>query len=119
MHREQGDTIVIITATNSFVTGPIAEAFGVNHLIASEPEIVDGQYTGNVSGTPCFQEGKITKLNEWLAQTGKNLEGSYFYSDSHNDLPLLEQVAHPIAVDPDDQLRIIAQERNWKIESFR
>ena len=118
-HREQGDTIVIITATNSFVTGPIAEAFGVDHLIASEPEIIDGQYTGKVQGTPCFQAGKITKLNEWLEQTGKNLQGSYFYSDSHNDLPLLEQVTHPIAVDPDDQLKAIAQERNWKIETFR
>ena len=118
-HRKQGDTIVIITATNSFVTGPIAEAFGVDHLIATEPEIVDGQYTGKMNGTPCFQQGKITKLNEWLEQTGKNLEGSYFYSDSHNDLPLLEQVTHPIAVDPDDQLKTIAQERNWKIETFR
>ena len=118
-HREQGDTIVIITATNSFVTGPIAEAFGVDHLIATEPEITGGQYTGKVSGTPCFQHGKITKLNEWLEQTGKTLEGSYFYSDSHNDLPLLEQVTHPIAVDPDDQLKAIAEERNWKIETFR
>ncbi|MCW8829938.1 MAG: HAD-IB family hydrolase [Gammaproteobacteria bacterium] len=118
-HREQGDYIVIITATNSFVTGPIAEAFGVDHLIATEPEIVDGQYTGKVAGTPCFQAGKITKLNEWLEQTGKNLEGSYFYSDSHNDLPLLEQVTHPIAVDPDEQLKAIAQERGWKIETFR
>ena len=118
-HRKQGDTIVIITATNSFVTGPIAEAFGVDHLIATEPEIVDGQYTGKVNGTPCFQQGKITKLNEWLEQTGKNLESSYFYSDSHNDLPLLEQVTHPIAVDPDNQLKTIAQERNWKIETFR
>jgi len=118
-HREHGDTIVIITATNSFVTGPIAKAFGVDHLIATEPEIVDGQYTGKVAGTPCFQHGKITKLNEWLEQTGKNLEGSYFYSDSHNDLPLLEQVTYPIAVDPDEQLKAIAQERGWKIESFR
>ena len=119
MHREQGDTIVIITATNSFVTGPIAKAFAVDHLIATEPEIVDGQYTGKVSGTPCFQQGKITKLNEWLETSGKNLEGSYFYSDSHNDLPLLEQATHPIAVDPDDQLKAIALERNWKIETFR
>ena len=118
-HREQGDYIVIITATNSFVTGPVAKAFGVDHLIATEPEIVDGQYTGKVSGTPCFQEGKITKLNEWMETSGKNLEGSYFYSDSHNDLPLLEQVTTPVAVDPDDQLRTIAQERNWKIETFR
>lgn len=118
-HREQGDYIVIITATNSFVTGPIAEAFGVDHLIATEPEIVDGQYTGKVAGTPCFQHGKITKLNEWLEQTGKDLDGSYFYSDSHNDLPLLEQVAHPVAVDPDDQLKTIAQDKSWKIETFR
>ena len=118
-HREQGDTIVIITATNSFVTGPIAEAFGVDHLIATEPEMVDGQYTGKVAGTPCFQHGKITKLNEWLEQTGKDLDGSYFYSDSHNDLPLLEQVAHPVAVDPDDQLKTIAQDKSWKIETFR
>ncbi|MDH5388828.1 MAG: HAD-IB family hydrolase [Gammaproteobacteria bacterium] len=118
-HREQGDTIVIITATNSFVTGPIAKAFGVDHLIATEPEIIDGQYTGKVSGTPCFQQGKITKLDEWLEQTGKNLQDSYFYSDSHNDLPLLEQVAHPIAVDPDDQLRAIALERNWEVISLR
>ena len=118
-HREQGDTIVIITATNSFVTGPIAEAFGVDHLIATEPEIIDGQYTGKVSGTPCFQQGKITKLNEWLEQTGKNLAGSYFYSDSHNDLPLLERVAYPIAVDPDDQLRAIAGERDWEVISLR
>ena len=118
-HREQGDTIVIITATNSFVTGPIAKAFAVDHLIATEPEIVDGQYTGKVSGTPCFQQGKITKLKEWLEQTGKNLEGSYFYSDSHNDLPLLEQVTTPVAVDPDEQLKAIAQARGWKIETFR
>lgn len=118
-HREQGDFIVIITATNSFVTGPIAQAFGVDHLIATEPEIVDGQYTGKASGTPCFQHGKITKLNEWLEQTGKNLDGSYFYSDSHNDLPLLEQVTYPVAVDPDDQLKAIAQKKGWKIESFR
>lgn len=118
-HREQGDTLVIITATNSFVTAPIAKAFGVDHLIATEAEIVDGQYTGKVRGTPCFQQGKITKLNEWLETSGKNLQGSYFYSDSHNDLPLLEQVAHPIAVDPDDQLKAIAQERQWQIISLR
>lgn len=118
-HKAQGDTVVIITATNSFVTAPIAKAFGVDKLIATEPEIIEGQYTGKVSGTPCFQHGKITKLNEWLEQTGKNLEGSYFYSDSHNDLPLLEQVTYPIAVDADEQLKTIAQQRGWGIESFR
>jgi HAD superfamily hydrolase (TIGR01490 family) len=118
-HRSQGDHPVIITATNSFVTGPIAKAFGIEDLIATEPEIVDGSYTGKVAGTPCFKEGKITKLNEWLKTSGMNLEGSFFYSDSHNDLPLLEQVTHPIAVDPDEILRKVAEERSWEIISFR
>lgn len=118
-HRTKGDHPVIITATNSFVTSPIANAFGINDLIATEPEIVNGSYTGKVAGTPCFREGKITKLNDWLKQSGMNLEDSYFYSDSHNDLPLLEQVTHPVAVDPDDTLRGIAEKRNWEIISFR
>ncbi len=118
-HCKQGDTVVIITATNSFVTAPIANAFGVEHLIATELEIIDGQYTGNVSGTACFQQGKITKLKQWMQASNYNLDGSYFYSDSHNDLPLLEQVTHPIAVDPDDQLRAIAQLRGWEIISLR
>ncbi|NOR43244.1 MAG: HAD-IB family phosphatase, partial [Gammaproteobacteria bacterium] len=110
---------VIITATNSFVTGPIAEAFKVDDLIATEPEIVNGQYTGQVAGTPCFQGGKIIRLNQWLESTAHDLEDSTFYSDSHNDLPLLEQVTTPIAVDPDDELKSIALERNWEICSFR
>ena len=118
-HREKGDIIVIITATNSFVTGPIAEAFKVDDLIATEPEIINGQYTGQVAGTPCFQGGKIIRLNQWLESTSHDLEGSTFYSDSHNDLPLLEQVTTPIAVDPDDELKTIALERNWEICSFR
>ena len=118
-HSRKGDHTVIITATNSFVTGPIAEAFGVNALIATEPEIIDGQYTGRVKGIPCFQHGKIEKLHDWLAATGIDFDGSWFYSDSHNDLPLLEEVAHPIAVDPDEQLRAIATERGWRITSFR
>lgn len=118
-HRDQDDCPVIITATNSFVTGPIAHAFGINDLIATEPEAVNGSYTGKVAGTPCFKQGKITKLNGWLKKSGMNLEDSYFYSDSHNDLPLLEQVTHPIAVDPDDTLRKVAEERNWEIISFK
>lgn len=118
-HRTQGDHLVIITATNSFVTGPIATAFGINDLIATEPEIVNGSYTGNVTDTPCFKQGKIKKLNDWLKKSGMDLEGSYFYSDSHNDLPLLEQVTHPIAVDPDDTLRKVAEERGWEIISFK
>lgn len=118
-HRARGDVPVIITATNSFVTGPISKAFGIEHLIATEPEIQNNQYTGKVQGTPCFREGKIIRLQEWLLESKMNLENSTFYSDSHNDLPLLEQVTYPVAVDPDDTLRAIARERNWDIQSFR
>lgn len=118
-HRDQGDTLVIITATNSFVTAPIAERFGVDQLIATEPEQVDGRYTGKVCGTPCFQQGKVVRLQAWLTQTGQDLDGSSFYSDSHNDLPLLEQVSHPYAVDPDDILAEQARERGWPILSLR
>ena len=118
-HHDQGDVTVIITATNSFVTGPIAKAFNVDDLIATEPEIIDNRYTGRVEGTPCFQGGKITRLNQWLESTSHDLKGSTFYSDSHNDLPLLEQVSTPIAVDPDEALKAIAVERNWEIRSFR
>ncbi len=118
-HRHDGDHPVIITATNSFVTGPIAEAFGVPDLIATEPEKVSGRYTGEVDGTPCFQEGKIERLRAWLQISKMDLDGSWFYSDSHNDLPLLEEVTHPVAVDPDEQLRQIANERGWPITSFR
>lgn len=118
-HREKGDIIVIITATNRFVTGPIAEAFQVDDLIATTPEIINGQYTGQVAGTPCFQHGKLTCLNEWLETTSHDLENSTFYSDSHNDLALLERVTTPVAVDPDDQLKATAKQRNWTICSFR
>ncbi len=119
LHRENGDTILIITATNRFVTQPIADAFGVDHLIATEPEVVDGQYTGRVAGVPSFQDGKITRLQDWMEHSGETLEGSAFYSDSHNDLPLLEIVSRPVAVDPDPQLRDIALQKNWEIISFR
>lgn len=118
-HRSAGDHPVIITATNSFVTRPIARAFGVSDLIATEPEVIDGRYTGRVAGTPCFQRGKIERLHAWLEATKLDFANSWFYSDSHNDLPLLEEVAHPVAVDPDDTLRAIASERGWQITSFR
>ena len=118
-HRDKGDLTLIITATNSFVTGPIAKAFKVDELIATEPEIIDGKYTGKVAGTPCFQEGKITRLKQWLENTSHDLENSTFYSDSHNDLALLEIVTTPIAVDPDEQLKATALERGWEIRSFR
>lgn len=118
-HRDRGDITVIITATNRFVTGPIAEAFQVDDLIATDPEIVDGRYTGKVAGTPCFQKGKIIRLEQWLENTSHTLENSCFYSDSHNDISLLELVTTPIAVDPDEQLKAIALERGWEICSFR
>ncbi len=118
-HRDLGDITVIITATNRFVTQPIAEAFQVDDLIATDPEMIDGKYTGKVAGTPCFQQGKITRLQQWLENTHHDLEGSTFYSDSHNDLPLLEIVSTAIAVDPDEQLKVVAQDRGWPVISFR
>jgi HAD superfamily hydrolase (TIGR01490 family) len=118
-HKSQGDTLVIITATNRFVTTPIAEALGVDHLIATDIEIKNGQYTGRPSGTPCFQEGKVVLLNRWLEQQKLGLTGSWFYSDSHNDLPLLKVVDHPVAVDPDQKLTSYAKENNWPIISLR
>ncbi|NQZ52669.1 MAG: HAD family hydrolase [Piscirickettsiaceae bacterium] len=118
-HQQQGDTLLIITATNSFITTPIAEKLGIQNLIATEPEIVDGIYTGKVTGTPSYQQGKVERLMDWLNKHSQTLEGSYFYSDSHNDLPLLNLVDHPIAVDPDPKLQAIAQQKDWKILSFR
>ncbi|MFZ5592701.1 MAG: HAD family hydrolase [Pseudomonadota bacterium] len=118
-HRVQGHTLLIITATNSFVTAPIAKALGVEHLIATEPEMKGGRYTGNVAGTPSFREGKVVRLEEWLRQKGWNLASSWFYSDSHNDLPLLEMATHPVAVDPDDTLAEHARLRGWPVISLR
>lgn len=118
-HRQAGDFLLIITATNRFVTEPIAERFGVDDLLATDAEIVNGRYSGKASGIPCFQEGKVKRLNSWLAQTKHNMEGSWFYSDSHNDLPLLEAVEHPVAVDPDDTLAQHAEMRGWPVMSLR
>lgn len=118
-HRIQGDTLLIVTATNRFITGPIARRLGVDDLIAVEPEIVDGRYTGHVSGTPSYREGKVERVNEWLKHREQTLDEAWFYSDSHNDLPLLEQVAYPVAVDPDERLRETAQARDWRIMSLR
>lgn len=119
--RHRDEVRVIITATNSFVTAPIARAFGIEHLIATEPEVRNGEYTGGVSGTPCFREGKVERLEAWLAERGENIKSvlkSTFYSDSHNDLPLLEQVGHPVAVDPDAALRAHAESRGWPVISL-
>ncbi len=118
-HRAAGDTLLIITATNHFVTEPIAQAFGIDTLIATTPEQVKGQYTGQVSGTPSFKEGKISRLNEWLASSQQSLEGAFFYSDSHNDLPLLKLVDSPVAIDPDETLREHSEKRGWPIRTLR
>lgn len=118
-HKEKGHFLMIITATNEFVTGPISQYFGMDHLIAPMPEIIEGRYTGKVTGIPSFQEGKVTRLNAWLKESGHTLEGSYFYSDSHNDLPLLELVSQPIVVDGDDKLSQLAEQRNWQHISLR
>jgi HAD superfamily hydrolase (TIGR01490 family) len=118
-HREKGDTLLIVTATNSFVTRPIASRFGIDHLIATEPEIVAGRYTGHVAGLPSFREGKVTRLRQWLGRHNETLAGSTFYSDSHNDLPLLELVDSPVAVDPDETLKSAAESRGWPVISLR
>ena len=118
-HRASGDYLLIITATNRFVTGPIAEELGVDAMLATEPAMANGRYTGEVEGVPCFQQGKVTRLNDWLAQTGRHLEGSWFYSDSHNDLPLLERVSHPVAVDADETLSDHARLKGWPEISLR
>jgi len=118
-HRRRGDLLPIITATNRFVTAPIAEALGVDALLASDPEMRDGRYTGQVAGIPCFQHGKVQRLEAWLADNGHPLTGSAFYSDSHNDLPLLERVERPVAVDPDPTLAATARERGWEIITLR
>lgn len=118
-HRSAGDTLMIITATNAFVTAPIAERFGIEHLIATDPERVNGGYSGRVEGVPSFREGKVTRLEQWLAGRQETLTGSHFYSDSHNDLPLLERVDHPVAVNPDDRLFTLATQRGWPVISLR
>lgn len=114
-HRDQGDEIVIITATSDFITRPIADRLGVTHLIASSAEMVDGEYTGRATNTPCMGAGKVTRLNQWLAGTDHDMQGSWFYSDSYNDLPLLEQCDNPVAVTPDQQLRSHANAAGWPI----
>ena len=118
-HRKNNDFLLIITATNHFVTAPIAKKLGVDDIIATMPEQKNNRYTGKVSGTPCFQDGKVKRLSEWLQKNNYSLEGSHFYSDSINDLPLLLKVTHPIAVDPDEQLKKYADEHDWPIISLR
>jgi HAD superfamily hydrolase (TIGR01490 family) len=118
-HRQQGHVLLVITATNSFLTEPISRAFGVENLIASDPEIVNGRYTGQVSGTPSYAAGKVSRFHAWLDDNQMQAEEIWFYSDSHNDIPLLEEVTHPIAVDPDTVLQKEAETRGWPIISLR
>ncbi len=118
-HRAAGDTLLVITATNRFVTEPIVKLYGIDNLLATNPEYVDGRYTGKFVGTPCFQEGKVKQLEDWLSAANIGLSGSCFYSDSHNDLPLLKLVDKPVAVDPDQKLRQAAESAGWPIISLR
>lgn len=118
----RGDLVAVVTATNAFVTGPIARAFGIEHLIATIPEVVNGRFTGKARGTPAFQAGKIARVEAWLESLGywwNSFATVRFYSDSHNDLPLLQRVDEPIAVDPDAKLRAVAERNGWRILSFR
>ncbi len=117
-HRNQGHTLIIITATNRFITQPIAERFDVDVLIATEPEEIGGRFTGEVRGIPCFQSGKVELLNNWLRDNGADLSSSWCYSDSHNDLPLLRMVDHPVAVNPDAALATEARRKGWPILEF-
>jgi HAD superfamily hydrolase (TIGR01490 family) len=121
-HLESGALCAVVTATNSFVTAPIAREFGIPHLIATIPAQQDGQFTGQPRGTPSFREGKITRVEDWLESMGlwwSSFERSWFYSDSHNDLPLMRRVSDPVAVDPDEKLRCHAQTAGWPILSLR
>lgn len=120
-HLGQGHLCAVVTSTNAFITAPIAREFSVPHLLATELEVREGRFTGRPSGTPCFRQGKVTRLAEWLGARGKTLASfseSWFYSDSQNDLPLLERVTRPVAVDPDEILRRESAARGWQIMSL-
>jgi HAD superfamily hydrolase (TIGR01490 family) len=118
-HKNAGDDLLIITATNAFITRPIAKLLGFSELIAPEPEMIDGQYTGAITGIPSFHQGKVIRLEMWLTEKNINLAGAFFYSDSHNDLPLLNIVDHPIAVDADEILTNTATRNGWPVISLR
>ena len=118
-HRNRGDTLLVITATNRFVTEPIVQLYGIENLLATTPEFIDGRYTGGFNGIPCFREGKVKLLEAWLKNSTETMQDSWFYSDSHNDLPLLKLVDHPVAVDPDEKLTQFADAANWPIISLR
>ena len=115
-HRQKGDRLLIITATNSFITKPIGKIFGIPDLIGTDPEEIDGKFTGKIAGMPSFQEGKIQRLEAWLGLQGltlKSFKKTFFYSDSRNDIPLLERVTHPVATNPDAALMEKAKIQGW------
>jgi len=117
-HQRQGDLVALVTATNAFVTAPIARAFGIDHLVATQVEEIDGAYTGRPLGTPSFREGKLVRTDEWLHSLGHTFgqfTRTWFYSDSHNDLPLLHRVSDPVATNPDPRLEATAREQGWPI----
>lgn len=118
-HRRRGDLMAIITATNRFIAEPIAELLGIEHLIATDPEIVDGRYTGAIAGTPCYREGKIARAEAFIAERDAAIEATVCYSDSHNDLPLLRWADRAVAVDPDPALAAVAERAGWPIVSLR
>ena len=121
-HLANGDLCAVVTATNAFVTAPIVREFGVPHLLATDIEVVAGRFTGRPAGVPCFREGKVTRLEAWLRERRQPIESfgtSWFYSDSHNDVPVLERVARAVAVDPDERLRALATGRGWPIISLQ
>ena len=118
-HRNQNHDLLIITATNRFIVEPIASEFKIENIIACEPEIYNEQFTGKFTGTPSYAEGKVERFNDWLKTIGRRLEESWFYSDSHNDIPLMKEVNHPVAVDPDDSLKNEAIKMDWPIISLR
>jgi HAD superfamily hydrolase (TIGR01490 family) len=117
-HKKKGDKLLIITATSSFITKPIGKIFGIDDLIGTDPEEVNGDFTGRVYGIPSFQEGKVKRLLSWLKKEKlslKSYDKTFFYSDSRNDIPLLEKVSNPVAANPDEFLLKVAKEKGWPI----
>jgi len=118
-HKSKNDTLMVITATNRFITEPIVKLYGIDNLLATTPEFLDNRFTGHFEGIPCFQEGKVKLLQKWLQNSSESLKNSWFYSDSHNDLPLLKLVENPVAVNPDNILKNHAEDAGWPVISLR
>lgn len=118
-HRNKGHVLLVITATNSFITRPIVQEFGIKHLLATDPKIVNNRYTTEIEGIPCFKEGKVQRLEIWLRNNRLSLDDAWFYTDSINDLALLEKVTHPVAVDADEQLSDLAAVKGWQTITLR